>query len=342
MAPSNAPVVVVDSALFPPPPHLEVVAQMVHEEVTKVVEDIRISRMRGGTVVTHAALMALRSAAQASEALSGKDFLSELEVNARYLTKIRAASIPLANGLHQVVSEAQKSMEHGSSVQELKQVVAGTLTVFDKKLEQSVQEIAEIGARRLKQGDVVMTHSYSSSVLAILKKAHQQGKQLKVFVTETRPELEGRDVARELLAEGIETTLIIDSAVSYFIEKSDKVMVGAEAVAANGAIVNKIGTATIAAVAHGARVRVYAAASTYKFSRETMLGELIEIEERDPASVLEDGEMRKLPNLTVRNPAFDVTSPQDIDLIITERGVIPPQAAIMIVRDERTPTVSGA
>jgi ribose 1,5-bisphosphate isomerase len=141
---------------------------------------------------------------------------------------------------------------------------------------------------------------------------------------------------RELAAEGIDTTLIIDSAVSHFIEKSDKVLVGAEAVAANGAIVNKIGTATIAAVAHGARVRVYAAASTYKFSPETMLGELIEIEERDPSYVLDDPELRKMPKVTVRNPAFDVTSPQDIDLIITERGVIPPQAAIMVVREQNT------
>lgn len=310
---------------------------MAHEDVLKAVEDVRIRQMRGGTIVAHAALMALRSAALKSKASSSKEFYTELEENTIYLTKIRASSIPLANGIRYVVSEVQKSMEHGANVQELKQVVSEAATTFDRKLEESIKEIAEIGARRLKDGDVIMTHSYSSSVIAILKKAHEQGKRLRVFVTETRPELEGRDVARELAAEGIDTTLIIDSAVSHFIEKSDKVLVGAEAVAANGAIVNKIGTATIAAVAHSARVRVYAAASTYKFSPETMLGELIEIEERDPSFVLDDPEMRKLSNMSVRNPAFDVTSPQDIDLIITERGVIPPQAAIMIVREQKGP-----
>ncbi len=310
---------------------------MVHQEVRKAVEDVRIRQMRGGTIVTHAALMALRSAAEASKASSPAEFLSELEENTHYLTKIRAASVPLANGLRYVLTSAQTAVEQGSNVEALRGVVSEAANTFDKKLEQSVQEIAEIGARRLKDGDVVMTHSYSSSVLAILKKANQQGKQVKVFVTETRPELEGRDVARELVTVGIDTTLIIDSAVSHFIEKSDKVIVGAEAVAANGAIVNKIGTATIAAVAHGARVRVYAAASTYKFSPETMFGELIEIEERDPASILDDKDMVNLANLKVRNPAFDVTSPQDIDLIITERGVIPPQAAIMIVRDQKGP-----
>jgi len=315
---------------------------MAHEDVLKAVEDVRIRQMRGGTIVTHAALMALRSAALKSKASSSKEFYTELEENTIYLTKIRASSIPLANGIRYVVSEVQKSMERGANVQELKQVVSEAATTFDRKLEESIKEIAEIGARRLKDGDVIMTHSYSSSVIAILKKAHEQGKRLRVFVTETRPELEGRDVARELAAEGIDTTLIIDSAVSHFIEKSDKVLVGAEAVAANGAIVNKIGTATIAAVAHSARVRVYAAASTYKFSPETMLGELIEIEERDPSFVLDDPEMRKLSNMSVRNPAFDVTSPQDIDLIITERGVIPPQAAIMIVREQKGPMIFSA
>ena len=315
---------------------------MVHEDVLKTVEDVRIRQMRGGTVVTHAALSALRSAALKSQASSPQEFCAELEENSRYLTRIRAASIPLANGLRLVVAEAQKATQAGSNVERLKQVVSDATTTFDKKLEESIRLIAEIGARRLKDGDVVMTHSYSSSVLAILKRTHEEGKRLKVFVTETRPELEGRDVVRELAEQGIDTTLIIDSAVSHFIEKSDKVLVGAEAVAANGAIVNKIGTATIAAVAHGARVRVYAAASTYKFSPETMLGELIEIEERDPSYVLDDQELRRMPKVTVRNPAFDVTSPQDIDLIITERGVIPPQAAIMIVREQNSRTAFAA
>jgi ribose 1,5-bisphosphate isomerase len=312
---------------------------MIHKEVLAVVEDVRIRQMRGGTVVTHAALTALRSAALASTASSSKELLAELEENTKYLTNIRAASIPLTNGLRYVVSEVQEAANRGANVPELKEVVSNSARGFDRKLEESIQQIAEIGARRLKDGDVIMTHSYSSSVLAILKNAHQQGKRFNVFVTETRPELEGRDVAHELAAEGIDTTLIIDSAVSHFIEDSDKVLVGAEAVAANGAIVNKIGTATIAAVAHGARVRVFVAASTYKFSPETMFGELITIEERDSSYVLDDAEMKKLPNLWVRNPAFDVTSPQDIDLIITERGVIPPQAAIMIVRLQKGPLI---
>ncbi|HUK27294.1 MAG TPA: S-methyl-5-thioribose-1-phosphate isomerase [Candidatus Acidoferrales bacterium] len=308
---------------------------MVHRDILKVVDDIRIRQMRGGTVVTHAALNALRSAAVKTNATSSKEFLGELAENVKYLMKIRAASIPLSNSLRIVSLDVKQAASRGAYVKELQNVLSKSATQFDTKLEESIREIAEIGARRIKVGDVVMTHSYSSSVIAILKRAHQQRKRLKIFVTETRPELEGRDVARELAAEGIDVTLIIDSAASHFIEDSDKVLIGAEAVAANGAIVNKIGTATIASVAQRARVRVYAAASTYKFSPETMLGELIDIEERDPSNVLGQSKLKKMPHFSVRNPAFDVTSPQDIDLIITERGVIPPQAAIMIVREQK-------
>jgi len=325
---------------YNPPSHLSSRGLMVHPDVLKVVDDMRIRQMRGGTVVTHAALKALRSAALKTRATSSRQFLAELRENVNYLLKIRAASVPLPNSLRYVMVDVQQAADHGAFVKELQDILSNSARQFDRQLEDSIREIAEIGARRIKEGDVIMTHSYSSSVIAILKKAHEQHKRPNVFVTETRPELEGRDVARELAAEGIDVTLIIDSAVSHFIEDSDKVLIGAEAVAANGAIVNKIGTATIAAVAHRARVRVYAAASTYKFSPETMLGELIEIEERDPSYVIGHSKKYKMPHFHVRNPAFDVTSPQDIDLIITERGVIPPQAAIMIVREQKGVSVS--
>lgn len=313
---------------------------MIHEEVRQVVEDVRIRQMRGGTIVTHAALSALRSALQRAKTSSPSQFLEELRENSMHIATIRAASIPLANGLRQVASEVQAAADRGAGVEELKQVLSKVSQAFERALDDSVEKIAEIGARRLKDGDVIMTHSYSSSVLAILKKAHRQGKRLSVIVTETRPELEGRDVARELAAEGIQTTLIIDSAIAHFMRDVDKVLVGAEAVAANGAIVNKIGTATIAAVAHGARVRVFVGASTYKFSPETMFGELIEIEERNSSYIWDDSEVKIIPRLAVRNPAFDVTSPHDIDLIVTELGVIPPQAAIIFVRERKAPPQS--
>ena len=90
----------------------------------------------------------------------------------------------------------------------------------------------------------------------------------------------------------------------------------------------------LALAAHEARVLFFVAAETYKFSPETMLGRLVKIEERSSSEIIPKNELVIMPNITVRNPAFDLTPPEHIDLIITEKGIIPPQAAITIIREE--------
>jgi ribose 1,5-bisphosphate isomerase len=90
----------------------------------------------------------------------------------------------------------------------------------------------------------------------------------------------------------------------------------------------------VALVAQESRVLFFVAAETYKFSPETMLGQLVKIEERSPSEILSPEELKDLQQVKVRNPAFDVTPPEYIDLIITEKGIIPPQAAIMVIQEE--------
>jgi len=85
--------------------------------------------------------------------------------------------------------------------------------------------------------------------------------------------------------------------------------------------------------AHEARVRVFVAAETYKFSPETMIGELVKIEERDPTELISQKDLERLGPIKVLNPSFDVTPPEFIDLIITERGIIPPVGAILILEE---------
>jgi ribose 1,5-bisphosphate isomerase len=112
----------------------------------------------------------------------------------------------------------------------------------------------------------------------------------------------------------------------------DKVVVGADAVAANGALVNKVGTSLMALAAKEARVEFLVAAETYKFSPETLTGGLVWIEERAVEEVLPEAERGELASVRVRNPSFDVTPPDYVDAIITELGVIPPQAAFWVLQ----------
>jgi len=166
-----------------------------------------------------------------------------------------------------------------------------------------------------------------------MKTAWEQGRRFEVFVTETRPRFQGHITARELAKVGIPVTVILDDAVRYFMQRVDKVLVGADAITANGALVNKIGTSMVALAAHEARVKVFVAAETYKFSPETMIGELVTIEERDPTEVISQEERARIGSIKVLNPSFDVTPPEFIDLIITERGIIPPLGAILILEE---------
>jgi len=137
--------------------------------------------------------------------------------------------------------------------------------------------------------------------------------------------------ARQLTKAGIPTTLIVDSAVRHFIRDINKVIVGADSIAANGAVINKVGTSQLALIAHEARVLFFVAAESYKFHPGTLVGRLVEIEERGPNEIVNP---KRFPGVKIRNPVFDVTPPEYIDLIITERGIVPPSAAYTLLQEQ--------
>jgi ribose 1,5-bisphosphate isomerase len=231
--------------------------------------------------------------------------------------------------MHRVTTAAASS----KSVEDIKLVAVEASNTFIENAKTAVERIGEIGARRIRDGDVLLTHCNSSAALSVMTNAWANGKKFEVFVTETRPRFQGHITATELHKTGIPVTMILDDAVRYFMQEVDKVIVGADAITANGALVNKIGTSMVALAAHEAKVKVYAAAETYKFSPETMIGDLVRIEERESNEIISQKELERIGLIKVRNPAFDVTPPEFIDLIITEWGIIPPLGATLILRD---------
>jgi len=309
--------------------------------INEVLDRIKSKEFRGPTRVTQAALRALSDASRASRSGSPREFLEEQAGYGDLLIETRPTAILLANGVRQVMDAIRKGVDQGLKVPELQETASKSVDSFLMQMERSATQIGEIGARRIRDGDTILCYGYSTSVLSIVQRALEQGKDLKVVVCESRPEFEGRLMAKEFLKLKVPTTMIIDSAVSYFIKDVDRVLTGADAVSANGAVINKIGTSMIAAVAHYSRVNVFVAASIYKFSPETIFGELVEIEEQDPSLIIPSEMMSQFWGMEIRNPAFDVTPPEHIDLIVTERGVIPPQGAIMILRQHEEISLGG-
>ena len=299
----------------------------------KTLNLIKSGQLHGSTRVAKVVLDALGGLIKDSEASRGEEVLEGLKHHGELFIRSRPTSVLLINGVKKVLNQVEAWVAEGLKVEDLRRMAYEYIEEILKDMEASIVKVSEIGARRVRDGDTILTHGFSSTVYSILEKAYEDGRRFSVIATESRPECPGRMMAVELSSLNIPVTLIIDSAARYFMKDVDKVIIGAEAIAANGAVVSKIGTSAIALAAHEARVRVFAAASVYKFSSETMLGELISIEERDQSFILSEEERRRMGGVMVRNPAFDITPPEYIDLIITERGAIPPQAAIFLIKE---------
>nr|MDO8100236.1 S-methyl-5-thioribose-1-phosphate isomerase [Candidatus Njordarchaeota archaeon] len=302
-------------------------------DASKVIGDV-IKQIKSREISTaddtaKAASLALEKAASVISGVAVEEFLEELGKAGRQLSESRPTSASLQNSTRFIIYRATLASEKGLRVDEVRQSAIDAARMFREKIDEAKVKIGEIGSKRIGDGDLILTHCYSTSVLSILRKIKEEGKKVKVIVTESRPAFEGRKMTHEILRIGFPVTFIIDIAVRVFMHDVDNVIVGAEAIAANGAIVNKIGTSVIATVAHEARVRTLVAAGTYKFYPESIIGERITIEEETPSQIYENMHDE---NLTVRNPQFDVCPPEYIDAIITERGMIPPQGAYFLLR----------
>jgi len=306
---------------------------MLPDEALKIAEDIRNMRIRGAGQIARSAVEALEITARASSAERVNEFMEELTNASQTLLRTRPTAVSLPNGIRYVMHRVGTNVEASKSVDEIRNVAITAAETFIENARTAVARIGEIGARRIRDGDVLLTHCNSSAAISVMKNAWASGKKFEVFVTETRPRFQGHLTAAELRKTGIPVTMILDDAVRYFMQEIDKVIVGADAITANGALVNKIGTSMVALAAHEAKVKVYAAAETYKFSPETMIGDLVKIEERDQNEIISQKELDRIGLINIRNPAFDVTPPEFIDLIITERGIIPPLGAILILQD---------
>ncbi|HDN73475.1 ribose 1,5-bisphosphate isomerase [Archaeoglobales archaeon] len=290
------------------------------EEVIQAAEKIKTMEIRGAArIAKYAAEVLMKYANRA------RDFDREMKKASEILLNTRPTAVSLYNAINFVMNYS------GSTIEEKRSDLVRRAREFISWVETAQQRIGEIGEKRIKDGYVILTHCNSSAALSVIKKAHENGKKIEVIATESRPRLQGHLTAKELKSFGIEVTLIVDSAVRYFINNVDCVIVGADTITANGALINKIGTSQIAIAAKEARTPFMVAAETYKFSPKTLFGELVVIEERDPSEVAPK-ELLDL-GVKVRNPAFDVTPRDYIDVIITEIGAIPPEMAYIIITE---------
>jgi ribose 1,5-bisphosphate isomerase len=247
-----------------------------------------------------------------------------LDEGVRKLVAARDTEPMLRNGLKYIQSHVPRDWTDRDEFREAVERASAEIQGFFKE---SKTRIVEIGARRVRDGDTILTHCHSSAVTETLVEAHRQGKRFRVIQTETRPKYQGRITARELVEAGIDTTMIVDSAARHFMKEIDFVVVGSDAITSEGNVINKIGTSQVALAASEARIPFYVVSTLLKFDPVTIRGRYEAIEERDT------GEIWDAPpeGLKLRNPAFDVTRRDYIHGVITEEGVISPHSILEAV-----------
>jgi ribose 1,5-bisphosphate isomerase len=307
---------------------------MIPKETQDIAKDIRSMRTRGAGRIARAAAKGLIIATQESKAKRVPILLRDVAVAAQLLYETRPSAVSLPNALRYYYTRLLKQVDKANNIRELKEIGEKIGEGFIEMSNNAVKTIGQIGSRLIQDGDIIFTYCNSATAFGVLKTAFAMGKEFTVYVPETRPKYQGHITASWLDEAGISCSLITDNSIRFLIARSDKVFVGADSITANGAVVNKIGTSLVALAADEARLDFFVAAESYKFSPATMTGELIEIEERDVSEVVSKKKLARWKNVSVRNPAFDITPPEYIDAIITEQGVIPPQGAIAILYRE--------
>ncbi len=297
------------------------------DPVDKAVREIKALQVQGARNVARRAIQAIKELVLSRKWNKG-DLVKAIQNAVVRLARSRPTEPAMRDALTYVLRGVAELRDR----EDFAEALVGKLEVYEKELESMIRKIAEFGARKIPDGGTVITHCHSSELMAVFRRAREEGKEFTVIVTETRPRYQGKITARELLDMGVRVVYTVDAAAYYFMNKADVYMTGADAITSDGYVVNKIGTALIALAADRFNVPYYVVASSLKFDPVTMAGFSEPIEERDPREVIDPSE---IPGAEIRNPAFDATPPELVDGIITEMGIYHPQALAAVMVSEK-------
>ncbi|MBW2352785.1 MAG: S-methyl-5-thioribose-1-phosphate isomerase [Deltaproteobacteria bacterium] len=302
-----------------------------HGDVIRAIEKMVI---RGAPAIGVAAAMGMALGARTIRTRNGEAFMSRLEEMGEELICARPTAVNLRWAVERMLGLAGKMS--GRRTEEIK----GSLRQESEKI---LVEDIEINRRMglngqglIPEGSTVLTHCNAGSLatggygtaLGVIRAAHEQGKKVQVIADETRPWLQGlRLTAFELMEDGIPVSVIADNAAGSLMrqKKIDLVITGADRIAANGDVANKIGTYQVAVLARTHKIPFYVAAPLSTIDPSVRTGEMIPVEQRDPEEICTVGGRRLgPPGVKALNPAFDITPSIYVSAIITEEGVIRP------------------
>jgi len=298
-----------------------------HQSIASSIVELKI---RGAPAIGILGAYGIALSAVKINYVARSDFLAKLQD----IIQTIATTRPTARNLFRAIARMQQVAEADKDVEQIKRALIGEAIKIQTEEAEATRRLSQLGAELIPNNITILTHCNTGALattgygtaLGIIKWAKEEGKNIKVFATETRPLLQGaRLTTWELKRANIPFTLITDSMAGYFISRGevDCVIVGADCIAANGDTANKIGTYTLAVLAMENGIPFYVAAPTTTIDLSLASGDEIPIEQRSPEEVTHIQGVSIAPEGTqAANPAFDVTPHYYITAIITENGII--------------------
>jgi methylthioribose-1-phosphate isomerase len=298
------------------------------ETAQEVARAIKTMVIRGAPAIGVAAAMGIALGASRSKATGTKKFAAEFQKTCDLMAATRPTAVNLFWAIERMKRSFAAAAGAGAAVDEIKVRLASEARLIHDEDVESCRAIGHHGAALVPDGARILTHCNAGALatagygtaLGVIRAAVEQGKKISVLADETRPLLQGaRLTAWELVRDGIQTTVITDNMAGALMRQGeiDLVVLGADRIAANGDVANKVGTYSVAVLAREHGLPFYSAAPLSTIDLSTPDGDAIPIEERGAREVAPAG-------AAVRNPAFDVTPARFITAIITECGVLHP------------------
>ena len=298
----------------------------INPEIISLIDEIRNDKTQGAGQLARQALEVLRTAAERSQAESTQSFVMEQNEIGLRLISIRPAMTPIYNMVSRMLGAITSTAIDLDSIRQL--TISRAAELMSGSLE-ALALIARHGSELIADNERIMTHSYSSTVVAVLKEAGTRHKGIEVTITRSGPGRSGERIAQELGLLGIPLTFIDDTAVGVYLPAVNRVMVGADRVCADGGVVNGAGTYQLALASKVANTPFCVLCETLKFDPRLRSNE-IDLEEREPSEVVEP--VRLPPGVRIKNPHFDITPLALINAVVTENGLLATTEVISYLR----------
>ncbi|MFQ5822521.1 MAG: translation initiation factor eIF-2B [bacterium] len=281
----------------------------------EILESVKNDRTSGAWVVARKAIQCLEALAKEKSAADVKELVGEVERVAREILQAQPGMAQLTNLFNAIFFTIENETSDKALIWSRK--ISGEVIRFNEFSRNAVTKVAEYGAKLITQDSVVLTHSNSSTILEIFKKAHAEDKSFQVIITESRPVCEGRERAIELSKLGIQSLYLIDAAIGVGVERADIVLLGADSLTENS-LVNKIGTKAICLLSREAVIPCYTACESSKFTPQKLSPK--KEQPRDPKEVWD----HPPSETSIENYYFDEVPLELFTGIITEEGILTP------------------